>query len=166
MTSIRQFAKNNNYTYTLAIFDIAKVSSNAVVMSKYSLWAKSSGIRYFFHVLVSIWTDIPNMDKTDKQANCLKLKKVEIKGGELELKQMVSGSGWMAACSLRPCADNIIHCKVPHTHLIVLSDRICWSATSGLYSAGRYNSTGEFISYCQITCSLLHHIVFREPLTN
>lgn len=61
---------------------------------------------------MSVWTDIPNMDKTDKQANCLKLKKVEIKGGELELKQMVSGSGWMAACSLRPCADNIIHCKV------------------------------------------------------
>lgn len=114
MTYIRQFAKNNNYTYTLAIFDIAKVSSNVVVVQIFSMSQKFRYQVFFFHVLalVSIWTDIPNMDKTDKQANCLKLKKVEIKGGELELKQMVSGSGWMAACSLRPCADNIIHCKV------------------------------------------------------
>lgn len=127
MTYIRQFAKNNNYNYTLATFDIAKVSSNVVVVQIFSMSQKFRYQVFFFHVLalVSIWTDIPNMDKTDKQANCLKLKKVEIKGGELELKQMVSGSGWMAACSLRPCADNIIHCKVPHTHLIVLSDRIC-----------------------------------------
>lgn len=114
MTYIRQFAKNNNYNYTLATFDIAKVSSNVVVVQIFSMSQKFRYQVFFFHVLalVSIWTDIPNMDKTDKQANCLKLKKVEIKGGELELKQMVSGSGWMAACSLRPCADNIIHCKV------------------------------------------------------
>lgn len=114
MTYIRQFAKNNNYNYTLATFDIAKVSSNAVDVQIFSMSQKFRYQVFFFHVLalVSIWTDIPNMDKTDKQANCLKLKKVEIKGGELELKQMVSGSGWMAACSLRPCADNIIHCKV------------------------------------------------------
>lgn len=114
MTYIRQFAKNNNYT--LAIFDIAKVSSNAVDVQIFSMSQKFRyQVFFFFSCLgsvVSIWTDIPNMDKTDKQANCLKLKKVEIKGGELELKQMVSGSGWMAACSLRPCADNIIHCKV------------------------------------------------------
>lgn len=114
MTYIGQFAKNNNYTYTLATFDIAKVSSNVVDVQIFSMSQKFRYQVFFFHVLalVSIWTDIPNMDKTDKQANCLKLKKVEIKGGELELKQMVSGSGWMAACSLRSCADNIIHCKV------------------------------------------------------
>lgn len=40
MTYIRQFAKNNNYNYTLAIFDIAKVSSNAVDVQVFSVRQK------------------------------------------------------------------------------------------------------------------------------
>lgn len=46
MTYIRQFAKNNNYT--LAIFDIAKVSSNAVDVQIFSMSQKFRYQVFFF----------------------------------------------------------------------------------------------------------------------
>lgn len=48
MTYIGQFAKNNNYTYTLAIFDIAKVSSNVVVVQIFSMSQKFRYQVFFF----------------------------------------------------------------------------------------------------------------------
>lgn len=52
MTYIRQFAKNNNYT--LAIFDITKVSSNAVDVQIFSMSQKFRYQVFFFHVL-ALW---------------------------------------------------------------------------------------------------------------
>lgn len=59
MTYIRQFAKNNNYT--LAIFDIAKVSSNAVDVQIFSM---SQKFRYqvFFFFFMS-WLCGVNLDR-------------------------------------------------------------------------------------------------------
>lgn len=154
---------------------MAKVSSNAVDVQVFSVSQKFryqtaliAQIQVIFSCLgsvVSIWTDFANMDITGKQANCLKLKKVKIKGGELELKQMVSGSGTMAACSLRPCADNIIHCKV---HILTSLFFQTVFADQPQVAYIQQDGTTQQVSLSAIVKLLvsLHHIVFREPLTN